>query len=199
MNRSTIALLFLILLMAAGCSNEKRVAAATTVAPKSVAVSTAQAAARTVAAGFDATGSFEADETSDIAPMVAGRVIATPANVGDFVKQGQVICELDHRDAQLRLDQGKAQLEQATAGLRQAQSRIGWNGSGKFDPSSLPEVAAARANYESAQAMARLAAADARRYENLVATGDVSRSAYDKARTQQEDGRGPGQCRPATI
>ena len=34
--------------------------------------------------------------------------------------------------------------------------------------------------------MARLAAADAKRYENLVSTGDVSRSAYEKARTQQE-------------
>ena len=50
----------------------------------------------------------------------------------------------------------------------------------------MPEVAAARANYESAQAQARLAAADAKRYENLVATGDVSRSAFEKARTQQE-------------
>ena len=100
------------------------------VAPKTVAVSTAQAVTRTVSAGFDTTGSFEADETSDIAPLVAGRVIATPVNVGDFVKQGQVICELDHRDAQLKLDQAKAQLDQATAGLRQAQSRIGWNGSG---------------------------------------------------------------------
>jgi multidrug efflux pump subunit AcrA (membrane-fusion protein) len=186
MNRPTLALLLLLLLMAAGCSREKPVSAANTVAPKTVVISTVQASTRTVAAGFDATGSFEADETSDIAPLVAGRVIATPANVGDFVKQGQVICELDHRDAQLRLDQAKAQLDQATAGLRQAQSRIGWNGSGKFDPSTLPEVAAARANYESAQAMARLAAADAKRYENLVSTGDVSRSAYDKARTQQE-------------
>lgn len=186
MNRPIIALLAFTVLMAASCSNEKQVSAAIAVAPKTVTVSTAQAVTRTVSAGFDTTGSFEADETSDIAPLVAGRVIATPANVGDFVKQGQVICELDHRDAQLKLDQAKAQLDQATAGLRQAQSRIGWNGSGTFDPSSLPEVAAARANYESAQAMARLAAADAKRYENLVSTGDVSRSAYEKARTQQE-------------
>jgi len=52
--------------------------------------------------------------------------------------------------------------------------------------SGVPEVAAARAAYESAQAQARLAAADAKRYENLVATGDVSRSAYEKAHTQQE-------------
>jgi RND family efflux transporter MFP subunit len=47
-------------------------------------------------------------------------------------------------------------------------------------------VAAAKANYESALAQAKLAAADAKRYEGLVATGDVSRSTYDKVRTQQE-------------
>ena len=113
-------------------------------------------------------------------------MVATPVNVGDFVKQGQVICELDHRDAQLRLDQARAQLDQATAALRQTQSRIGWSGEGKFDVNTLPEAVAARANYESAQAQAKLAAADAKRYENLVATGDVSRSAFEKARTAQE-------------
>ena len=61
-----------------------------------------------------------------LAPLVAGRVPATPVNVGDFVQQGQIICELDHRDAQLRLDQARAQLDEAIAALRQTQSRIGW-------------------------------------------------------------------------
>jgi multidrug efflux pump subunit AcrA (membrane-fusion protein) len=118
--------------------------------------------------------------------MVPGRVVSTPVNVGDFVKHGQVICELDHRDAQLRLDQARAALDQATAGVRQSQSRIGFSGQGKFDPALMPETVAARASLESAQALARQAAADAKRYENLVASGDVSRSAFERARTQQE-------------
>jgi multidrug efflux pump subunit AcrA (membrane-fusion protein) len=151
-----------------------------------VTVNTAQATSRNVPASISETGSFVGDETSDIAPLVAGRVVATPVNIGDFVKQGQVICELDHRDAQLRLDQAKAQLDQATAALRQTQSRIGFTGQGQFDASRVPEVAAARAALESAEAQARLAAADAKRYENLVTTGDVSRSAFEKARTTQE-------------
>jgi multidrug efflux pump subunit AcrA (membrane-fusion protein) len=154
--------------------------------PKVIAVSTASATLRQVSAGFEETGSFVADESSDIAPGVAGLVVATPVNVGDFVKKGQVICELDHRDAQLRLDQMRAQLDQSTAAVRQSQSRIGLHGDRAFDASAVPEVAAAKASSESAQAQARLAAADAKRYENLVKTGDVSRSAYEKARTQQE-------------
>ncbi len=186
MKRLALIAILVSIAFAAGCSSQKELAASPNTAPKRIALSTARAAVRNVPDSFEATGTFDADETSDIAPPVAGRVIATPVNVGDFVKQGQVICELDHRDAQLKLDQARAQLDQATAGLHQSQSRIGWSGSGKFDPTTLPEVAAARANYESAQAQARQAAADARRYQNLVSTGDVSRSAYEKIRTQQE-------------
>ncbi len=171
-----------------GACNSKQSAEASSVAaaPKTVTVSTAPATLRQVSAGFEETGSFVADESSDIASAVAGLVIATPVNVGDFVKQGQTICELDRRDAQLRLNQMRAQLDEATAAVRQAQSRIGLNASRTFDANLVPEVAAAKASYESAQAQARLAAADAKRYENLVKTGDVSQSAFEKARTQQE-------------
>jgi len=170
---------------ACGSKQSTQVAAASG-GPKTVAVSAAAAAMRQVSAGFEETGSFVADESSDIAPAVPGLVTATPVNVGDFVKRGQVICELDHRDAQLKLDQARAQLDESTAAVRQAQSRIGLNANRTFDANLVPEVAAAKANYESAQAQARLAAADAKRYENLVKTGDVSRSAFEKARTQQE-------------
>ena len=64
--------------------------------------------------------------------------------------------------------------------MRQAQSRIGLD-SGKFEESKVPEVAAARANYESAQAQAKLAAADAQRYSNLSLLA-MSRAALTKKR-----------------
>jgi multidrug efflux pump subunit AcrA (membrane-fusion protein) len=185
MNKIILASLAICALFLAGCG-KNQTASASQAVPKRLAVTARQAITRTVPASFEETGTFIPDETSDIAPLVAGRVVATPVNAGDFVKKGQIICELDHRDAQLRLDQAKAQLGEATAALRQMQSRIGWNGQTQFDAGAVPEAAAARANYESAQAQARLAAADAKRYENLVATGDVSRSAYEKARTAQE-------------
>jgi multidrug efflux pump subunit AcrA (membrane-fusion protein) len=185
MNRLFLIALILLAVFLAGCASNQ--AATTTQAtPQKIAVTTARAVARTISASFEETGTFNADESSDIAPLVAGRVLSTPVNVGDFVKQGQVVCELDHRDAELRLEQARAQLNQATSAVSQAESRIGLRGASTFDAASVPEVAAARANYESAQAQARLAAADAKRYESLVASGDISASAYDKARTQQE-------------
>jgi multidrug efflux pump subunit AcrA (membrane-fusion protein) len=173
-------------LLALSCgSRPEATTTAQAAAPKTVSVTTATAVTKEVPAGFEETGTFVADESSDIAPPVAGRVISTPVDVGARVKAGQVICELDHRDAELRLQQAKALYNEAEAAVRQARSRIGLN-QGAFDPGKVPEVAAAQANYQSAQAQARLAAADAQRYANLVATGDVSKSASEKARTQQE-------------
>ena len=155
------SILLIPILFLAACSSQN-VTAGNPSAGKKIAISSAQAVTRTVPASFEETGSFVADESSDIAPPVAGRVVATPVNVGDFVKEGQVVCELDHRDAQLRLEQARAQLEQAQSALRQAQSRLGLNGEAAFDANLVPEVVAARANYESAQASAKLAAADAK-------------------------------------
>jgi multidrug efflux pump subunit AcrA (membrane-fusion protein) len=187
MRSISLSLFCATLLFECACGSKQAAqASSTAAAPKAIVVSAAPAVLRQVSARFEETGSFVADESSDIAPPVAGLVVATPVNVGDFVKKGQVICELDHRDAQLKLDQMRAQLNEATAGVRQAQSRIGLNGTRTFDAGAVPEVAAAKASYESAEAQARLAAADAKRYENLVKTGDVSRSAFEKARTQQE-------------
>src|SRR5947209_6695758 len=128
MNRLIILTLVIAALFLAACSSNHPASAAAPAGPKAVSVTTAQAVTRTVPASFQETGTFIADETSDVAPLVAGRVIATPVNVGDFVRKGQVICELDHRDAQLRLEQAKAALDQATAGVRQSQSRIGFSG-----------------------------------------------------------------------
>ena len=47
-------------------------------------------------------------------------------------------------------------------------------------------MASSLAAYESAQASAKLAAADAQRYANLVKSGDVSQSNYEKYKTQQQ-------------
>src|ERR1039457_7117827 len=117
MNRLVIIPLLLPSLLLPGFPPGPEAAPAAPAGPKKIPVATAQAVTRTVPASFQETGTFVADETSDIAPLVPGRVVATPVNVGDFVTQGQVVCELDHRDAQLRLDQARAALDQARAGL----------------------------------------------------------------------------------
>ena len=153
---------------------------------KSVRVATAVATSRDVAVSIAASGTFVAVEVSEVAPLAAGRVAATPVDVGAWVNQGDAIARLDDRDARLRMEQAEAAQQQAEAAVRQARMRIGLGPNATFDPAAVPEVQAAKAAYESAEAQAKLAAADAKRFANLVATGDVSASNYEKERTQAE-------------
>ncbi|MGA9769824.1 MAG: efflux RND transporter periplasmic adaptor subunit [Blastocatellia bacterium] len=154
-----------------------------------VAVTTALSLSREVQAYIQATGSFAAVETSDVAPETSGQVIATPVDVGAFVKKGAVIARLDPRDAQLRLNQALAAEQQAQSAVRQAEAKIGLSPGSRFDPNAIPEVRAAYQQYQSAESQARLAETNAARYANLVETGDVSRAVYDQARTQAESAR----------
>lgn len=151
-----------------------------------VQVSVSTAISRHASVTIQATGSFVAVESSDVAPQTSGFVVATPIDAGAFVQQGAVIAKLDERDAKLRLQQARASEQQGEAAVRQARSRIGLSPGTNFDPGVVPEVQAAEAAYESAVANSKLAAADAKRYASLVATGDVSQSTYEKQRTAAE-------------
>ena len=188
MSRFKLALVLISVLLLSACGGgPKGTAGKTEKGPREKTVfSTAQAITKDVPGSFQANGSFVAEEISDLTPAVGGRVEATPVDVGSFVSKGQIICQLEKRDAELRLDQARAALEQAKFMLNQAESRVGLRGGTEFNPENVPEVSASKAAFDAATASARLAAADARRYENLVKSGDVSQSAFERARTQQE-------------
>jgi multidrug efflux pump subunit AcrA (membrane-fusion protein) len=149
-------------------------------------ITTVPALTRAISASVQATGSFVSLESSDVAPEAAGRIVDTPVNVGDFVKEGQILARLEDRDAKLKLQQAQASEQQAEAARRQAQSRIGLGQGESFDASNVPEVLSAKAAFDSATAQAKFSEADAQRYQNLVKTGDVSHSAFEKARTQAD-------------
>jgi RND family efflux transporter MFP subunit len=140
---------------AAGCSRDAdstaTAAPATTVA---VAVAPVQSSEEPVT--LDATGGFEAAESSDVAPETSGRVSATLVDVGDYVKSGAVLVRVTGVNAGLRLDEARAAVDRAAA------------------------------NVKLADAQNTLAQTTAARYEALLATGDVSRTVADQARTQAE-------------
>ncbi len=188
--RLIIGLVMGMVLFVASCGGPKTTEAARNPTPETagggLTVAVVQAETRQVAAAVQVTGSFVSRESSDVAPQTGGRVTQTPVDVGDFVKEGQIIARLEGEDAKLRLDQAVAAEQQAEASLRQAQSRIGLGQGEQFNPASVPEVLSAKANSDSAAAQAKLAEADAQRYGNLLKTGDVSQSAYEKYRTQAD-------------
>jgi multidrug efflux pump subunit AcrA (membrane-fusion protein) len=179
---SIILTALLLVVFASGCGRTQSEASTDSQAAyvKPVEVSTTTAEVREVSVSMEANGTFEATESSDLAPPAEGLVTATPVDVGGSVKSGDIVVRLDDRDARLRFDQAKALVDQAEASLRQAESRIGIAQGKTFDAVRVPEVQAAQAAYESAKARNTLAEAEAARYAELFKSGDVSRSTYDK-------------------
>lgn len=159
--------------------SKKKGAADQATTPAVVDVTTAAAITRDLPRFFEATGSLAADEQTDVAPAVSGKVVAVGVDLGSFVGRGAVLARLDDSDARIRLDQAQAQVQQQQAAVRQAEARIGLRSGQRFDPARVAEVGSARV---------ALALADKQlvRFERLLVTGDVSRAAYDQQRAQRD-------------
>ncbi len=140
---------------AAGCSRGGSAEPAAQ-APATVSVTVAPVQGVNEPVTIEATGSFEAQESSDVAPEASGRVIATPVEVGQFVNTGAVLVRIQGVDAGLRLEEARA------------------------------SAARAEANVKLAESQNTLAQTTAQRYASLLATGDVSKTVADQARTQAE-------------
>ena len=188
-HRITIGLL-LAALVCSACSgdraDERRGNSNTGTEGAAIAVTTAPVEVRNVPAYIQATGSLIADETSDIAPKTAGKVANVSVDVGDFVTQGAVIAKIDDSDARRQLTAAEARVKQEVAAVRQAEARLGLEPNGRFNASRIPEVRAAGAAYEQAEAELRQAQANEERYRDLVKTGDVAMATYEQFRTTRD-------------
>lgn len=164
---------------AQGNQKESSAGAATAASPVSVDVTTAVPVVRQLPRYFEATGSLAADEQTDVAPAIGGKVVAIGVDLGSYVQRGTVLIRLDDRDARIRLEQAEAQLSQSEAAVRQAEEKIGLQPGQNFDPTRVADVRAARVALD-------LADLQLRRFDRLVESGDVSRSAYDQQKAQRD-------------
>ena len=151
--RAVPTLVFCLAFAGCGGPDEPQAAAQTRTAPT---VSVAAVEGRDEPVTIEATGSFEPLESSDVAPEASGRVVATPVDVGQFVREGAILVRIQGVDAGLRLDEARA------------------------------AAARAEANVKFAESQNELAQTTAARYAALLASGDVSRTVADQARTQAE-------------
>lgn len=175
------AILALAVLLASACGGSKANVRQDQGAaqPQTIDVTTAPAIVRELPQYFEATGSLTGDQQTDVAPSVAGKVVAVGVDLGSYVRRGQMIVRLDDVDAKLRVQQSQAQLEQMKASLRQAEEKVGVRPGQGFDLNKIPEVANARVQLE-------LAEKNLRRSEKLIESGDVSRSQYDQQKAQRD-------------
>ncbi|MCO6509988.1 MAG: efflux RND transporter periplasmic adaptor subunit [Aridibacter famidurans] len=158
-----------------------------------VVVKTAVAKVEQIPTYFEATGTLASDAESNVAPTIGGKIAQVNFDVGSYVKKGDVLVRMDARDAEIRLQQALSQLEQAkkavdqaeagvdqaVANLRQTQVRLGVRDGETFDIEDFSQVISVRAQL-------KLAEAELKRFEALLETGDVSRSAYDQRLSQRD-------------
>ena len=69
-----------------------------------------------------ATGKIQPTTQVEIKSKASGIILKLPVNVGDIVRQGQVICELDQNDLLPKLRQARAALGMAEAALKSSRA-----------------------------------------------------------------------------
>ena len=170
----------------AGCGSKTTANVNVKTEAQPVDVTTVQAVVKPIPTYFEATGTLASDEATDVAPAVAGKIVEVNFDVGSYVNKGDVLVRLDPRDAQLRLEQAQAQVqqqeravEQAIAGLRQAQARLGIGDGQTFNLESFSQVISVKANL-------KLAEQELARNERLLESGDVARAIVDQRRAQRD-------------
>ena len=119
---------------------------------------------------YEATGTVRSRTTSVIAAKVMGSITAMHVHEGDRVRAGQVLVEIDSRDA-------RTGVVRAQAGVREAQ-----NGLDEVDRN----IRAAESGKAAADANKSLAASTLNRYQKLFERGSVSPQEFDEVKTRYE-------------
>lgn len=88
-----------------------------------VAVTLGQVQSRALAPAIAGIGTVQARFVHKIGPTVAGRVQRVDVQVGDMVRAGQLLGEMDPVDLDERMRAQQAAIQSAEAGLRQAEAR----------------------------------------------------------------------------
>jgi multidrug efflux pump subunit AcrA (membrane-fusion protein) len=117
------------------------------------------------------TGTLDADEHSEIAAQTGGIVLAVPIDLGTRVKKGDVLVELDPREASLKL-------ATASATADQQRKRLGLDPTKKFDVDSVADVRAAKEALD-------MADTEFQRAEALYKDGAIAQAEYDQARSNK--------------
>ncbi len=117
-------------------------------------------------------GQIEAQETN-VSSKVPGRVGRIHVQLGQTVRRGDLLFELDSPEVRAKVAQAEAARDAARAANQKAQAGA-----------RPQEIVAARANWERAEAGARLARLTYQRIAAMYAEGVVARQKRDDAETQ---------------
>lgn len=162
---AALILLVLVLVMAAAMSKAKPIA------PEKIVAAEKGDIARSVVAR----GKIEPLSKVDIKSKANGIIQALKVDVGDLVKEGQILAELDKEDLQAQVREAKATLEGEQANL---QAAIAAQGKARIEAAN-PDLEFARRDSKRAQQL----------FEGKIASQqqlDDANRAYEVARNRQE-------------
>lgn len=165
MKRCLIVLSFFL----ASCSrqNEPNPQAAAPKKVEPIEVVVTRAEERRIDKSILVTGSLLADETVTISSEIQGRIATIRVDFGQFVRQGEVIAELDKTEFQLNLERSKAALAQAMARVGLSAADIGKT------PTNTTGMRQAQAQLEDARFKFESA-------QKLVKSGDISQDRFNE-------------------
>jgi RND family efflux transporter MFP subunit len=165
--RAASLLVFLLLVMASGCSRNSSPVAAKPDLP--VAVQALKVQAEKVQRSIELVGTLEGEREVTVSSEVTGRVVAVHADLGDQVKQGQVLVEVDAREFTLAVERQQAALQQVLSILGLSKETDAMPDPTQTSPvrKAAADLADARTGFERAKA--------------LVAKGVSAQQVYDTA------------------
>ena len=155
----TVLLVSIMLITA--CS--KKVETTTVTATEIPNVTLTKVTRSSIADYYEATGTVNAKTTTHVAANLMGRILSIPVSEGDHVQKGQMLVQIDNRDAQ-------AQLQKAEAALKEAQASLT-----EIDNS----VMTANAAVKTAEANKQMAEITFGRYKELYQRKSVSGQEFD--------------------
>ena len=165
-----LAALALTAAVALSCGSDSKPAAAAGPAP--VEITAEPAVEDRIGGMLRVTGTLTADEEAEVAAETTGRVVGTPVERGSRVSEGSPLIALSPTEAQ-------AAASDAEASVAQLEARLAIEPGGAFSIDNVPEVAAAKATRE-------LAEAEFARIRSLLEQRVVSQAEFDQRRTQVE-------------
>jgi RND family efflux transporter MFP subunit len=165
-----LAALALAAAAAVSCGSDSKPAAASGPAP--VEITAEPAVEDRIGRMLRVTGTLTADEEAEVAAETTGRVVGTPVERGSRVSEGSALIALSPTEAQ-------AAASDAEASVAQLEARLAIEPGQTFSIDNVPEVAAAKATRE-------LADAEFGRIRSLLEQRVVSQAEFDQRRTQVE-------------
>ena len=172
--RITTALVLLAELLLAGCVKRTSLPASRDASQQSVPVTVAPVRYTKISTPIELSGSLAAVRSVTVGAMSAGRVVRVDVRIGDVVRTGDTIAQIDTSSYAASLAQARAKAAAAAQSESATVSTI--------DAASA-SLASVRAQLEAARAHEALADITASRMATLFAHGDVSKQQRDQTQT----------------